>query len=58
MHQQPLLIVIYKSPSLNRIDMTNLQQNILKWLMVNKLKIKYLNLNNILILKDRRNTIF
>lgn len=58
MHQQPLLIVIYKSPSLNRIDMTNLHQNILKWLMVNKLKIKYLNLNNILILKDRRNTIF
>lgn len=58
MHQQPLLIVIYKSPSLNRIDMTNLQQNILKWLMVNKLKIKYLNLNNILILKDRLNTIF
>lgn len=58
MHQQPLLIVIYKSPSLNRIDMTNLQQNILKWLMVNKVKIKYLNLNNILILKDRRNTIF
>lgn len=58
MHQQPLLIVIYKSPSLNRIDMTNLQQNILKWLMVNKVKIKYLNLNNILILKDRLNTIF
>lgn len=58
MHQQPLLIVIYKSPSLNRIDMTNLHQNILKWLMVNKVKIKYLNLNNILILKDRRNTIF
>lgn len=58
MHQQPLLIVIYKSPSLNRIDMTNLHQNILKWLMVNKVKIKYLNLNNILILKDRLNTIF